>query len=210
MPSRDEELGPLIRRVFLPEEGELWCTVDCSQQEFRLVVHHAAIRNLPGAKEAVERYRNDPDTDFHKMASAMTGLAREDAKGVNFAKIYGAGVPKFAEMIGKPFAEAQKVYAQYDQKLPFISRLAADCQNEANRLGYTLLYDGARRHWDLWATRNYSKGAGPCSLEEARQRIRDPQHPWFNGRLHRVDIHTALNALIQGSAARHTIGASRS
>ena len=27
MPSRDQELGPLIRRVFLPEEGELWCDV---------------------------------------------------------------------------------------------------------------------------------------------------------------------------------------
>jgi DNA polymerase I-like protein with 3'-5' exonuclease and polymerase domains len=204
MPSRDEELGPLIRRVFLPEEGELWCTVDCSQQEFRFVVHHAAIRKLPGAIEAVERYRNDPDTDFHEMASAMTALVRKDAKGFNFAKIYGAGIKKIAEMTGKPLAEAQKLNAQYDQKLPFISRLAIACQNEANRLGYTLLYDGARQHWDLWATRDYSKGTGPCSLEEAMARLRDPQHPWFGGRLHRAGIHTALNALIQGSAARHT------
>src|SRR5262245_7366404 len=160
MPSRDEELAPLIRRVFLPEEGELWCTVDCSQQEFRFVVHHAAIRNLPGAKDAVERYRNDPDTDFHEMASAITSLARKDAKGVNFAKIYGAGVKKFAEMIGKTPREAQAIYAQYDQKLPFILRLADLCQREANRLGYTLLYDGARRHWDRWAPPVSSKGAG--------------------------------------------------
>jgi len=204
MPSRDDELAPLIRRVFLPEEGKLWCTVDCSQQEFRFVVHHAAIRNLPGAKEARERYRHDPDTDFHQMASAMTALVRKDAKGFNFAKIYGAGVKKIAEMIGKPLTEAQKLNVQYDQKLPFISRLASACQSEANRLGYTLLYDGARRHWDRWATRNYNKGAGPCSLAEALQRLRDPHHPWFGGRLHRADIHTALNALIQGSAARHT------
>ena len=28
MPSRDEELGPLIRSVFLPEEGEIWCKPD--------------------------------------------------------------------------------------------------------------------------------------------------------------------------------------
>ena len=41
MPSRDEELGPLIRSVFLPEEGEVWCKPDVSQQEFRFVVHHA-------------------------------------------------------------------------------------------------------------------------------------------------------------------------
>src|SRR6516164_5075282 len=59
MPSRDEELAPLIRRVFLPEEGEIWCTVDCSQQEFRLLAHHAFIRNLPSVAAVVERYRND-------------------------------------------------------------------------------------------------------------------------------------------------------
>ena len=204
MPSRDEELGPLIRSVFLPEEGELWCTVDCSQQEFRFVVHHAAIRNLPGAKEAVRRYRTDPDTDFHALAGEITGLQRKDAKNVNFAKIYGAGVKKFAEMIGKPLREAQAIYAQYDRRLPFLSRLADAAQREANRLGYTVLYDGARRHWDRWAPRVYSKGAGPCSLEEAQQRIRDPGHPWFHQRLQRVGIHTALNAQIQGDAARHT------
>jgi putative DNA primase/helicase len=204
MPSRNEELAPLIRRVFLPEEGELWCTVDCSQQEFRFVVHHAFIRNLPGAKEAAEHYRNDPDTDFHELASEITALPRKDAKNVNFAKIYGAGVKKFAEMIGKPLREAQEIYAQYDQKLPFVSRLTIACQREANRLGYTVLYDGARRHWDRWAPRTYSKGAGPCALEEAKQRVRDPGHPWFRYGLHRANIHTALNALIQGSAARHT------
>jgi hypothetical protein len=71
-------------------------------------------------------------------------------------------------------------------------------------LGYTLLYDGARRHWDRWAPKTYSKGAGPCSLEEAKRRSLDPTHPWFDQWLHRVDIYTALNALIQGSAARHT------
>jgi DNA polymerase I-like protein with 3'-5' exonuclease and polymerase domains len=204
MPSRDEELAPLIRSVFLPEEGETWCTVDCSQQEFRFVVHHAAIRKLPGAEKAVERYINDPDTDFHELVSELTKLLRKDAKNVNFAKIYGAGVKKFAEMIGKPLSEAQRIYEQYDRLLPFVSRLAAACQREANQMGHTLLYDGARRHWDRWATRTYDKGAGPCSLEEARARIRDPGHPWFNGWLHRADIHTALNALIQGSAARHT------
>ena len=204
MPSRDEELGPLIRGVFLPEEGESWCTVDCSQQEFRFVVHHAAIRNLPGAKDAVRRYHTDPDTDFHALVGEITGLQRKDAKNVNFAKIYGAGMEKFAEMIGKPLREAQAIRTQYDRTLPFISRLGDAAQREANRRGYTELYDGARRHWDRWAPQSDSKGAGPCSLEEAKQRVRDPGHPWFRQRLQQVGIHTALNAQIQGDAARHT------
>src|SRR5262249_13269050 len=126
------------------------------------------------------------------------------AKAVNFAKIYGAGVRKFAEMIGKPLREAQAIYQQYDRRLPFVPRLAAACQREAKQLAHTVLYDGARRHWDRWEPKIYSKGAGPCSLEEAKRRILDPAHPWFDKWLQRVDIHTALNALIQGSAARHT------
>ena len=50
----------------------------------------------------------------------------------------------------------------------------------------------------------FAKGAGPCEIEEARRRIADPDHPWHGQRLSRASIYTALNALIQGTAARHT------
>jgi putative DNA primase/helicase len=205
MPSRDEELGPLIRRVFLPEEGELWCTADCSQQEFRLLVHHAVLRNLSGAKEAAELYRTNANADFHAIVAEMTGLDRDMAKAVNFAKIYGAGPRKFAEMIGKPPSEAQALHAQYDIRLPFVWQLSRNVQDEAVRLGYTVLYDGARRHWNLWEAANvYAKGAGPCAHEEAVRRRQDPKHFWYYRPLQRSGTYTALNAQIQGDAARHT------
>ena len=92
MPARDKELAPLIRGVFLPEEGEVWAKPDISQQEFRFVVHYAMQHNLPRAKEAADLYRTDPDADFHAMVADMTGLERESAKAANFAKIFGAGV----------------------------------------------------------------------------------------------------------------------
>ena len=73
------------------------------------------------------------------------------------------------------------------------------------RVGYTELYDGARRHWDQCEVVGiYAKGAGPCAREEAQRRIADPEHPWFGRRPSRAETYTALNALIQGSAARHT------
>ena len=108
-------------------------------------------------------------------------------------------------MIGKPLHEARAIYHHYDQKLPFISRLSGICQHEAKRLGFTELYDGARRHWDRWeAAGVFAKGAGPCPREEAQRRQKDPEHPWFGRWLRRAKTHTAMNALIQGSAARHT------
>jgi DNA polymerase I-like protein with 3'-5' exonuclease and polymerase domains len=205
MPSRDKELAPLIRGVFLPEEGEVWAKPDISQQEFRFIVHYAVLHKLPRAKEAAELYRSNPDADFHAMVAAMTDIDRWSAKHANFAKVFGAGMKKFAEMIGKPLHEAQAIYTQYDRKLPFVCRLSAICQRDARQLGYTVLYDGARRHWDYReAIGVFAKGAGPCPLEEAQRRQNDPSHPWYQRPLRRAKTHTAMNALIQGSAARHT------
>jgi DNA polymerase I-like protein with 3'-5' exonuclease and polymerase domains len=145
-PAHDEELAPLIRGVFLPEDNENWASCDLSQQEFRLLVHYAARHKLPGAVEARDRYNNDPRTDFHLLVSEFVGgmLDRHRAKGTNFGKIYGAGVRKFAEMIGKPVAEAEKIYALYDEKLPFVAELANRCKQAATRDGFLTLLDCAR------------------------------------------------------------------
>ena len=172
-------MAPLIRGVFLPEEGEVWAKPDVSQQEFRFIVHYAAKHNLRRAKEAAERYRADLNADFHEIVAGMTGLPRKDAKAVNFAKAYGAGANKFADMVGKSKSDAQAIYARYDNELPFVKQLSDLCQRQANQHGYIELYDGARRHFNQWATNGkWEKGAGPCDLKEARQRSNDPSHPW--------------------------------
>jgi DNA polymerase I-like protein with 3'-5' exonuclease and polymerase domains len=114
-------------------------------------------------------------------------------------------VRKFAAMIGKPEAEARKIYEQYDRELPFLRSLSRIYQSIARRQGSITLYDGARRHFNSWAPAGkWAKGAGPCEREEAERRVANPDHPWYQrGPLHRADVHTALNALIQGTAARH-------
>jgi DNA polymerase I-like protein with 3'-5' exonuclease and polymerase domains len=206
MTAHDRELAPLIRGVFLPEEGEVWAKPDVSQQEYRFIVHYAVAQGLRKAKEAAERYRNAPNTDFHQLVAEMTGLDRQSAKAVNFAKSFGAGVPKFATMIGKPEAEARALYNRYDRELPFVKQLSGRCEYVAARQGYIELYDGARRHWDAWEAPAIAwiKGMGPCSREEADRRVADPDHPWYRRRIRRAETHKAMNALIQGSSARHT------
>jgi len=206
MTAHDEEFAPIIRGLFLPDEGEVWAKPDASQQEFRLAVHYAAIHNMPKAEIAVARYRDDPNTDFHLLTAQLTGLARQEAKNTNFAKIYGAGVRKFAEMTGLPLDRSRQLYAQYDREMPFLRALSKGYEYLARQQGYITLYDGARRHFNLWVPAGkWEKGAGPCEREEAERRLADPAHKWFDkGQLYRADCHNALNALIQGSAARHT------
>jgi DNA polymerase I-like protein with 3'-5' exonuclease and polymerase domains len=206
MASRDEELAPLIRGLFLPEDGERWAKTDASQQEFRFIVHCAVTQGLQKADEAAGHYRNNPRTDFHDMVAEWTGLPRKVAKGVNFAKAFGAGVRKFSEMVGVPENEARAIYERYNRELPFVQQLSQRCQSAADRQGYLELYNGARRHWDTWEAPEiaWGKGTGPCSREEAERRVADPEHSWYRRYVRRAETYKAMNALIQGSAAQHT------
>jgi DNA polymerase I-like protein with 3'-5' exonuclease and polymerase domains len=215
MPSRDPDIGPLIRSCFVPEVGEKWCRVDYAQQEYRLIVHFAKLANLGKADIAAQKYIDDPNTDFHKFVADLTGLDRYNAKQVNFAKVYGAGIPKFAVMINKSEEESKKIVDQYDTEMPFIKEMAELCQRTAGKRGYIRLIDGARMHFPFWEgpwidwkeRENLTKrgfNLNPCRLHEAQERQQNADHPWHGKWLKRADTRKAMNGLIQGSAARQT------
>ncbi|SVD11535.1 uncharacterized protein METZ01_LOCUS364389, partial [marine metagenome] len=63
VPARNKEIGPLIRSLFLPEEGEQWCSADFSQQEPRILTHYASRSRYEGAETIADAY-NDGDADF--------------------------------------------------------------------------------------------------------------------------------------------------
>lgn len=205
MPSRNDEIKKMIRGLFLPDEGKIWGALDYSQQEYRLIVHFAALCRIVGVDEAVRMYRENPNTDFHNLAAELTKLPRRRAKDVNFAKAFGAGVPKFALMTGMTLEEAQQVMNQYDDLLPFVKGLGQFVANRAQNRGYIRLIDGARSRYERWEpTWQDDEYLPPCSMEEAQRRIRDRNHPWHGKRIKRAMTHKAMNSLIQGSAARQT------
>lgn len=210
-----EIIAQQIRTAFLPEEGQLWFAPDYSQQEYRLIVHYAFLMGCAKAAEAVAMYNGDPNTDFHNLVVALTGLTRRRAKDVNFAKAYGAGIRKFALMTGMTLEEAEKVMGQYDGEMPFVKQLNDICQTMAQERGYIRMIDKARAHFDDWEprwldrderSRGYAQNwpMAPCRLEEALERAKVKGHPWFGKAMRRADTRKAMNRLIQGSAARQT------
>src|SRR5262249_15357023 len=71
--------------------------------------------------------------------------------------------------------------------------------------GVFKLFNGAHRHFNLWAPGGkLQKGAGPCELEEAKRRTHDCGHPWYGQRLWRAETYKAPNVLIQSAAAIQT------
>lgn len=205
MPSRVPWIKQRIRGAFLPEKGEVWGAHDYSQQEYRLIVHFAFLCKIAGAAAAVERYTQDPNTDFHTYVAEITRLPRRRAKDCNFGKAFGAGVAKFAEMTGMTKEEATKVMGQYDEELPFVKGLSDFCSRRAEKKGFIRLLDGARSRylrWEPpWQDEDYLP---PTEWAEAVARTQDSNSPWFGKRLKRAMTHKAMNSLIQGSAARQT------
>ncbi len=157
VPSRDEEIGPLVRGLFEPDEGEDWERHDQSQMEYRLQVHFARGRSGEAAREL---YRSNPKTDFHKFCADMLGVDPEDkvlrkrVKNTNFAKSYGALAPKLATTFGVSISEAQKFITTYEEKLPFTKATFEAAQKAAQDNGFVRSILGRYARFPLWEPRS--------------------------------------------------------
>ena len=193
VPARDPEIGNLIRSLFIPEDGCEWGVFDYSQQEPRLTVHYADQMNLTGAKDAVTLYR-DEAADFHQIVADMANIPRKQAKTINLGLSYGMGKEKLIKELGLDDLEAQALFLQYHEKVPFIRALQDQCARVAMDRGYIKTFAGRRCRFDLWEDR-YERTL-PVPLEEAKQK--------YGANLKRSYTYKALNRLIQGSAADMT------
>lgn len=195
VPARHPVYGPLIRGLFVPEHGCRWNKNDYSQQEPRLTIWYAALRNFPGARSAARRYFDDPNTDYHQFIADLCQIERRPAKDINLGLAYGMGKSKMATKLGKSLEETAEYLAKYHKNVPFMKSLQDELMNMANTRGYIKTILGRRRRFDRYFPPKYdpNKVEAPLPYEEAVARWGLP--------VKRAFVHKALNALIQGSAA---------
>ena len=198
VPARHEIIGPLVRSLFLPEEGHLWAANDFSSQEPRLLVHYATLLGLPGAEKMAEAYRENPDTDFHQMVADMAGIKRKAAKTIGLGLMYGMGKAKLAQSLDLPLEEASDLIATFHSKVPFLRgtvdavmrRIEHPASGGAIR---TLL--GRKCRFPLWEPTEWGVNKA-LPREEAVAK--------YGPRIKRAMTYKGLNRLIQGSAADQT------
>ena len=196
IPARHAILGPLIRSIFIPEKNCEWGIFDYSQQEPRLVVHYASLKNFTGADKFVDSYREDMTTDFHTMVSEMADIPRKQAKTINLGLFYGMGKGKLMSQLGVTQETATELLAAYNERVPFVKQLMNDTMNKAGKKGYLSTFEGRRCRFDLWEpTNEWGKKALP--LEQA-------ERTYGEHMIKRAWTYKALNRLIQGSAADQT------
>jgi len=193
VPARDPELGPLIRSLFIPEEESEWVCADYSQQEPRVLVHYASLKNMQTAIQAKEKFNTDDSTDFHQMVAEMAGIPRKQAKTINLGLFYGMGNKKLANELGLDENQAYELFNKYHSKVPFVKELSRQVSHVASTRGYIKTLLGRKRRFDLWEPKD-SWGERPVTRSEAFEKYPKQE-------LKRAMTHTGLNALIQGSSA---------
>lgn len=198
VPARHEIIGPMVRSLFLPEEGQLWAANDFSSQEPRLLVHYATLLDLPGAEKMADAYRENPDTDFHQMVADMAGIKRKAAKTIGLGLMYGMGKAKLANELDLPVEEASELIGTFHTKVPFLKgtvnavmkRIEHPASGGAIR---TLL--GRKCRFPLYEPVQW----GVNKALPYEQAIVE-----YGPRIKRAATYKGLNKLIQGSAADQT------
>lgn len=180
IPSRDPVLGPLLRSIFVPEQGCRWRRGDHSQIEYRLLVHFA---KGDGAEEARRRYRDDPSTDFHDATIVTTRentgitLDRKPAKNLNFGMVYGMGKDRVVSSLGTSYQVGVELYDAYHRASPYVKATLESAQRLANHRGYIM------------------------TLMKRRSRFNRMEKSKYSDTMQRAGTHKALNRVLQGTAA---------
>jgi DNA polymerase I-like protein with 3'-5' exonuclease and polymerase domains len=204
LPSRDEELAPLVRGIFCPDTGhERWIKIDYSQIEYRFMIHFAL---GAGAEEARQQFNANPDTDYHEwtldLVAPVVGWdvstkelrkpKRKPIKNINFGLIYGMGVDKLSRSLGLSVKEGKDLFSAYHRGVPFAKPTMDAAMEEANSTGTVTTILGRKSRFDLWEPTSWGSDTIALPYEKAILQY---------GNIRRAYTHKALNRRLQGSAA---------
>jgi len=194
IPARHKELGPMIRSLFIPEQGHKWGCFDYSQQEPRIVVHFSSLLKLEGSSMIVDQYNNG-EADFHQMIADMAGIERKQAKTINLGLMYGMGKNKLMAELGLLKEAAEDLIKTYHRKAPFVKMLSEAVTRRAEDSGKIRTIGGRLCHFDMWEPHGYGIKKALPHADALRE---------HGPGIKRAFTYKALNKLIQGSAADMT------
>lgn len=140
------ELGRLIRKVFIPEEGYRFVDADYSQIELRVLAHCSGDEHLIQAyKEQSDIHRITASLVFHIPFDEVTPQQRRNAKAVNFGIVYGISSFGLSQDLSITRKEAAKYIDDYFATYPGIKTFLDHAVTHAKEEGYVVTLFGRRR-----------------------------------------------------------------
>ena len=210
IPARDPHWGPLIRSMFIADEGGEWLKADYSQQEPRILLHFACKtkwegKELTGAHEALERYIENPDIDYHEMTKELIivragkDIGRRNAKAINLGVAYGMGKEKLARQLGVSLEVAAGILEAYHMGVPYVRLLGKACTSRVHERGYIKTILGRKQRFNYWEPSDFDKKWGVKPIRNYQAAI-----DLWGMNIERHKAHIGLNQMIHGSAADQT------
>lgn len=150
------ELGRMIRKVFVPEEGYVFVDADYSQIELRVLAHCSGDEQLIKAyREQADIHRITASQVFHIPFDEVTDLQRRNAKAVNFGIVYGISSFGLSQDLSITRKEAAKYIEDYFHTYPGIKAFLDDAVAHAKENGYVKTLFGRRRPVPELASSNF-------------------------------------------------------
>ena len=140
------ELGRLIRKVFIPQDGYVFVDADYSQIELRILAHCSGDEQLIQAyREARDIHRMTASQVFHIPFDEVTDAERRNAKAVNFGIVYGISSFGLSQDLSITRKEAAQYIEHYFETYPGIKAFLDQCVADAKEKGYVSTLYGRRR-----------------------------------------------------------------
>lgn len=154
------ELGRLIRKVFVPQDGYVFVDADYSQIELRLLAHMSGDEVLINAyNEAQDIHRLTASQVFHIPFEEVTDLQRRNAKAVNFGIVYGISSYGLSEDLSISPKEAKKYIEHYFETYPKIKEFLDGTVAKAKEEGCVRTLYNRRRPVPELASSNFMQRA---------------------------------------------------
>lgn len=140
----------LVRRAIIPTPGYLFLLPDYEQTEYKLMLEMACI--LLGHETNLVRRIREEKLDVHQAIADEVcrrggNITRSQAKNVNFAILYGAGVAKLADMLKSTENEARHIKNLVFEAAPEIRDFVRRVINTTEARGYVFNWAGRRSYF---------------------------------------------------------------
>lgn len=152
------ELGRLIRKVFVPEDGYIFVDADYSQIELRVLAHMSGDEALIHAyKEAMDIHRMTASQVFHTPFDQVTDEMRRNAKAVNFGIVYGISSFGLSQDLSITRKEAQNYIQKYFKTYPKVKSFLDHAVESAKEQGYSVTMFSRRRPIPELHSKNFAQ-----------------------------------------------------
>jgi DNA polymerase-1 len=154
-------MGPLVRNMFVPDNGNVFMSADFSSQEMRILAHYTKDAGLlrfftdpnaldPYSETAIMVSKDDKTFNEHWFRSLPKGERKatevyRDFKALVLGLGFGMGPGKYARNTGKTAKEGKANYDKYHNAFPGVARYQKAAAEFASTNGYITTLLGRRR-----------------------------------------------------------------